>query len=72
MQPKHNYRKRIVHEIHRLKHRKKYIYQTIYHPKKRYYPEDQPWLDSLAKEYEQIEEQVKLLEHILNGNFQNY
>ena len=59
-----NYRKNLVRELHNLKHRKKQIYQTLYHSNTKRYPEDYAWLDSLEKEYQIIEKQIQLLECI--------
>ena len=66
MKNKVNYRKNIVRELHNLKHRKKYLYQTIYHPTKRRYPEDYSWIDILQKEYEITNAKIELLEKILH------
>lgn len=57
-----NYRKNIMRELHTLKHRKKYLYQTLYHSNKKRYPEDYEWLDSLEREYNIVKEKVLLLE----------
>lgn len=59
-----NYRKNIIRELHNLKHRKKYIYQTLYHSNTRRYPEDYEWLDGLKKEYDIIQEKIEMLERI--------
>ena len=60
-----NYRKNIVRELHGLKHRKKYLYQTLYHSKEKRWPEDSDWLDPMKKEYDIILEKILLLEKIL-------
>ena len=64
MKKKINYRKNIVRELHILKHRKKYLYQTLYHPTSRRYTEDCEWLNSLAKEYEIVKEKIEMLERL--------
>lgn len=67
-----NYRKRVTHELHKLKHRKKYIYKQLHpqNPTGKIYPEDYEWINNLCKEYEMIEEKIDLLEKILK--FENY
>lgn len=57
-----NYRKNIVKELHTLKHRKKYLYQTLYHSTEKRYPEDYEWLDSLKREYDIVKEKILMLE----------
>ena len=59
-----NYRKNIVRELHTLKHRKKYLYQTLYHSTSKRYPEDYEWLDSLKREYNIVKEKILMLESL--------
>ena len=58
------YRKNLVRNIHELKHKKKYLYQEIYHSNTRRFPEDYDWIYSMKKEYEQICSTLEVLENI--------
>lgn len=59
-----NYRKNIVRQLHILKHRKKYLYQELYHSSAKRYPEDYEWLDSMKREYDVVREKIELLENL--------
>ena len=59
-----NYRKNIVRELHTLKHRKKYLYQTLYHSTEKRYPEDYEYFDSLKREYDVVKDKIELLENL--------
>lgn len=58
-------RKNVMREYHETVHRRKYLYQTLYHSSQKCYYEDYEWIDSMIKELEIVKEKEEMLIRIL-------